>query len=63
MQTNEKRLLTESEAAEILSLTPRQVGRLARRGEIPRVEMGKEIRYDPRDIWAFVEARKKAGAK
>jgi excisionase family DNA binding protein len=63
MSTTETRLLTESEAAELLSLTPRQIGRLARRGELPHVEINKEIRYDPRDIWEWVESKKKAGWK
>jgi len=54
-------LLTDSETAEILRLTPRQVARLARRGELPSVELtGKEIRFDPDDIRRFVESRKRS---
>ena len=44
-------LLTQSEAADILGLTPRQVLRLANRGELPRVVFpNSEIRFDPDDL-------------
>jgi excisionase family DNA binding protein len=57
MQTN---LLTDVEAADVLRLTPRQVTRLARRGELPSVQLpGKEIRFDPEDIRRWVEALKR----
>jgi excisionase family DNA binding protein len=53
-------LLTDSEAAEILRLTARQVARLARRGELPSVELpGGEVRFDPDDLRAWVESRKR----
>jgi excisionase family DNA binding protein len=53
-------LLTDSEAAEILRLTPRQVARLARRGELPSVQLpGNEVRFDPDDIRRWVETRKR----
>ena len=41
-------LITESEAAELLRLTPRQVLRFAKRGELPSVILpGNEVRFDP----------------
>ena len=53
-------LLTDSEAAEILRLTPRQVARLAKRGELPSVQMpGDEIRFDLEDLRLWVETRKR----
>ena len=53
-------LLTDSETAEILRLTPRQVAKLARRGELPCVNLpGNEIRFDPADIRQWVEAHKR----
>ena len=56
----ETHLLTDSEAAEILRLTPRQVARLARRGELPSVELpGKEVRFDPADLRRWVESHKR----
>ena len=54
-----QRLLTDSEAAEILNLTPRQVLRLANRGELPSVRLpNREVRFDPEDISRFVESCK-----
>ena len=54
-----QKLLTESEAADFLSLTPRQVLRLASRGELPRVVFpNKEIRFDQADLARFVDSRK-----
>jgi excisionase family DNA binding protein len=56
-------LLTQDEAAEILRLTPRQVSRLAGRGELPSIHFpGKEVRFDPEDIRRWVETRKRQAA-
>ena len=53
-------LLTDSEAAEILRLTPRQVARLAKLGELPSVQLpGDETRFDPDDLRQWVEAHKR----
>lgn len=53
-------LLTDSEAADMLRLTSRQVARLAKRGELPSVQLpGNEVRYDPDDIRRWVESRKR----
>jgi excisionase family DNA binding protein len=52
-------LLTDSEAADILRLTPRQVAKLAKRGELPTVHLpGDEIRFDAADLAQYVESRK-----
>ena len=52
-------LLTDSEAAEILRLTPRQVAKLARRGELPKIAFPNgEVRFDPADLARFVESHK-----
>jgi excisionase family DNA binding protein len=56
-------LLDESEAARLLSLTPRQVVRLANRGELPTVHLpGGQIRFDPDDLSRWVESHKRPGA-
>jgi excisionase family DNA binding protein len=56
-------LLTESETSELLRLTPRQISRLAKRGELPSVELpGGELRFDPDDIRAWVESHKRPAA-
>jgi excisionase family DNA binding protein len=53
-------LLTKDETAEILRLTARQVAKLARRGELPSVNLpGNEVRFDPADLAWFVESRKR----
>jgi excisionase family DNA binding protein len=49
-------LLTDSEAADILRLTPRQVARLARSRELPSVLLpGNEVRFDPADLHKFID--------
>jgi excisionase family DNA binding protein len=56
-------LLTKTEAAELLRLTPRQVGKLARRGVLPSVRLpGNEVRFDPDDIRQWVETLKQPAA-
>jgi excisionase family DNA binding protein len=58
------KLLTQSEAADFLQLTPRQVLRLANRGELPRVVFpNKEIRFDQADLTTFVESHKRPAAQ
>jgi excisionase family DNA binding protein len=53
-------LLTDVEAAELLRLTPRQVSRLANRGELPAVYLpGNEIRFDPDDLRRWVNSHKR----
>jgi len=39
---------TDKEAAEILRLSPRKVWDMGKSGEIPRIQMGKSVRYDVR---------------
>lgn len=53
------RLMTSSAAAELLELTPRQVDRLARNGEIPHVRLPNgAIRFDACDLAAWIETLK-----
>jgi hypothetical protein len=53
-------LLTSSEAADILRLTPRQVTRLARRGDLPSVQLpNDELWFDPAGLWRWVETHKR----
>jgi excisionase family DNA binding protein len=60
MTTN---LLTDSEAADVLRLTPRQVARLAKRGDLPAVTLPNgETRFDPDDLRAWVESLKRPAA-
>lgn len=50
-----KALLTLEEAASILSLSPRTLSRLLRRGEIPTVRIGRLVRVRTSDIHSWVE--------
>lgn len=50
-----KALLTLEEAASILSLSPRTLSRLLRRGEIPTVRIGRLVRIRTADIHSWVE--------
>jgi excisionase family DNA binding protein len=55
-----KNLLTDSEAAEVLRLTPRQVLRLANRGELPSIAFpNREVRFDRADLSRFIESHKR----
>ena len=46
-----------------MRLTPRQVTRLARRGELPSVTLpGNAIRFDPDDIREWVESLKESAS-
>jgi excisionase family DNA binding protein len=52
-------LITDSEAADILRLTTRQVANLAKKGILPSVNLpGGEIRFDVDDLHQWVESRK-----
>lgn len=54
-----KTLLAQSDVAEMLQLTSAQVGRMARRGQIPTVLLpGDEVRFDPDEVRAWIESRK-----
>jgi excisionase family DNA binding protein len=50
----EQRLLTAAEVARPLHITRMTVYRLASRGLIPSVHIGKTVRFDPTAIAAFV---------
>lgn len=52
-------LLTETETADLLKLTTRQVLRLAKRGLLPAVRLpNAEVRFDPADLAGFIESCK-----
>lgn len=52
-------LILDSEAAEILRMTTRQVVSLARRGDLPSIRFPNgEIRFDPTDLQRWVESLK-----
>ena len=56
-----KKLLTVADLAEYLSISKSLVYELMDRGEIPFVRVGKSkgYRFDPDDVQAFVQKRKR----
>lgn len=59
----EVRLLTRKQVAERLALSPRKVWELANSTELPCVRIGRSVRFDLRDVEAFVERMKKGGRR
>ena len=51
-------LLRPSEAAESLAISERLLWTLTNNGEIQCVRIGRAIRYDPRDLIAWIDKRK-----
>jgi len=56
-------LLNSKKAAEILGVSQRTLFGLTARGEIPRVLIGRAVRYDPADLREFVAASKMRRSK
>jgi excisionase family DNA binding protein len=56
-------LVNARQAARTLAISERKLWQLTANGEIPHVPIGRAIRYDPRDLRAWVEAQKKSGTK
>lgn len=52
-------LLTEKQAAVMLSISPRKLWELRMCGEIPHVRMGRSVRYDPDDLRDWIKASKR----
>ena len=51
-------LMTSRQAAQMLAISERTLWALAASGEIPRVRVGRSIRYDIEDLRRFIAARK-----
>ena len=51
-------LVTVEEAARLLSVSPRTLWGMTQRGEIPRVRIGRSVRYDPADLRNWVDEQK-----
>lgn len=56
-------LLTASDAAGRLSISPRTLWTLTDRGEMPVVRIGRAVRYDVRDLIAWIDANKTTSLK
>lgn len=57
--TQDDRLLTQEEAAEILSVAPQtlSVWRSSKRYDLPYAKVGRNVRYRLSDVLAFIESR------
>ena len=53
-------LLKPLEAARSLSLSPRTLWDLTKRGEIPCIRIRRLVRYDPHDLTAWISKKKDA---
>jgi excisionase family DNA binding protein len=51
-------LLRSQEAAKTLGISERKLWELTRKGKIPHVRIGRAVRYDTRDLRAWVETMK-----
>ena len=52
-------LLDITDAAKALDKSPRWLwGKTAPRGPIPYVPLGRNVKYDPRDLVAYIDAQK-----
>jgi len=56
-----KLLLTPRQAAAALQLSERTLWELTRRGEIKRIKINSCVRYDVKDLEAFIEGKKREG--
>ena len=51
-------LLRPDDAARSLAISPRLLSSMTNAGEIPCVRIGRTVRYDPRDLEAWIMRRK-----
>lgn len=54
-------LLTSREAAEVLKIHPKVLERMAKRGEIPALKVGKFWRYRATTLDAWIQSRLESG--
>lgn len=56
---SEPMLLTRKQAAKALSISERKLWSLTNCGEIPRVPIGRAVRYDPADLREWIDRQKR----
>jgi excisionase family DNA binding protein len=57
------RLLTDTEAAELLNVKPSWIGEAARQGRLPCIMLGRYRRFDRADLLAWLEEQKPGGRR
>lgn len=54
----EKLLLTQPEAAAFLGMSERKFWEIVHEGEIPKLKVGRSVRFDVRDLIAYADRLK-----
>ena len=57
LQDGRQNLMTAGEVAEALGVSSQTVRRLDRRGELPRVQIGRSTRYRPEDVACLIQQK------
>jgi excisionase family DNA binding protein len=60
---NHALLLKPNEAATLLAISPRLLWSLTKSGDLPCVRIGRAVRYDPRDLTAWIDRQKSDGGR
>lgn len=56
-------LLTKKEVAQILGLQERSVNTLMTEGKLPYIKINRAVRFDPKDVEAFIQRQKRTPGK
>lgn len=60
--SNDNRLWTPAEAAEVLAVSPCQLSHMRKRGTGPAfVKVGRSVRYVPADVARYITERRRGG--
>ena len=54
-------LLSPRDAAKVLAISARTLWGLTKEGAIPRIKIGRAVRYDVRDLTAWIDREKEGG--
>ncbi len=55
-------LLTPADAAKALAISPRKLWSMTDAGDIPRIKMGRSVRYSLADLQAWIKEQASGGA-
>ena len=59
----EDRILKIPEAAEYMDISPRHLHEISKSGALPRIKIGRSVRYSLADIRRYLESRKNGGGR
>jgi excisionase family DNA binding protein len=54
-------LLKSPDVCRIAGVSPRTLWQLVKDGKLPAVRFGRAVRFDPKDVAAFIQSRKTGG--